>query len=152
MDYCAQVKAAYALRWENPRIVSTGILKTTDNRYILGSVFGQLSDGIWENNESLRDFGTYARTHKSEDEIEDSFLSIEISTKGFNPYKGMTDKDVFAFIADKIKKIVDTEKRHNIEAKEKYAWKKDNDFYSEYLDAPISAAVELRKKLLELSK
>jgi hypothetical protein len=77
-------------------VVNTGI-KATDKRLsILGSVIGQMSDGIWENTRSMEKY----------------WKSLDYSEKNGEIYledHGFVCQDVRKFFADKIKQIIKIE-------------------------------------------
>ncbi len=85
---------------ECTREVSTGLDNTEVNRAILKSVFGQMSDGMWENTPSVTPYWSYATYDPSNTKI-----YISNSTDKKNPYCSMTDVQIRNYFARKIKHI-----------------------------------------------
>lgn len=136
---------AYRKRYENARQVDTDLPPSDIAYNVLSSTLGQLSDGIWENKEPLRFYGCCARVSKKDT------LVIEISRETFeNPWLDMSDSEVLQFLAERIKKVVETENRRRDDNDKK--WRRGNTQKSDYLNAPISDAYIIRKHLIKQAK
>lgn len=88
------------------RLINT-YLKSSNRKYqeIISSVYGQLSDGKWENSPSMEKY--WRQTDKIDDI--DGYIYIGISNKQYDPFYGKSDKEVKAWFADKAKLLVKDE-------------------------------------------
>ena len=110
---------------DNVRIIDTGLPATKENDEIISSVFGQLSDGIWENSPRMNGYWMFATNKKYNgkvvlvvDKTPGSWLGSN-SPKALghrylypnvnNPYLHMSDEKIIAWFANKIKYIVKLE-------------------------------------------
>lgn len=84
------------------RRINTG-LHTESDALVLNSIFGQMSDGIWENSPRMEPYWKNADVEKDGDTI---YLVIIGS---YSPYDRMTDEDILKYFAQKAKQIVKTE-------------------------------------------
>lgn len=110
---------------EKYRIIKTG-LKTQKECDILDGVFGQLSDGMWENSRAAGGYWPY---------IDADFENGEVVLKVSNAYRkyeeptnkllNMTDDNVKKWLAKKIKQVIQ---------EEGLDWKRDNTEETDYLD------------------
>lgn len=110
---------------EKYRIIKTG-LKTQKECDILDGVFGQLSDGMWENSRAAGGYWPY---------IDADFENGEVVLKVSNAYRkyeeptnkllNMTEDNVKKWLAKKIKQVIQ---------EEGLDWKRDNTEETDYLD------------------
>ena len=93
----------------NTRTIHTGFY-TNKAKEVIDSVFGQLSDGMWENSRAAEKYWRFATT----DVADDGEIVVNISTdswKGYdrdwvrNGFYDMTEKQVLEFIAHKMKAV-----------------------------------------------
>lgn len=111
---------------EKYRIIKTG-LKTQKECDILDGVFGQLSDGMWEDSRAAGGYWPYI-----EAELENGEVVLKVST-AYRKYDGiptnklidMTDDDIKKWLAKKIKQVI---KEEGLE------WKRDNSEETDYLN------------------
>ena len=82
------------------RIVNTGLKATVTNLEILNSVFGQLSDGMWENSPGARRYWKFADVDQRCGEV-----VINVDDGFGSGWSRMTDVEVKQFLARKIKQI-----------------------------------------------
>lgn len=110
---------------EKFRIIKTG-LKTQKECDILDGVFGQLSDGMWENSPAAGGYWPYIDA-----ELENGEVVLKVSTayrkyeEPTNKLLNMTDDDVKKWLAKKIKQVI---------KEEGLDWKRDNSEKTGYLD------------------
>ena len=122
---------------DNDRIIHTG-LYSNKAKEVLSSVFGQLSDGAWENNPY------YDRYWKFGDVMQevDGEVTIHISAKTgerdyhgkwiANGFIGMSDTDVKQWMARMVKKTIQMELRDESIVN---GWRRDNtEFETRYLN------------------
>jgi hypothetical protein len=110
---------------EKYRIIKTG-LKTQKECDILDGVFGQLSDGMWENSRAAGGYWPYIDA-----ELENGEVVLKVSTayrkyeEPTNKLLNMTDDDIKKWLAKKIKQVI---------KEEGLDWKRDNSDETDYLD------------------
>ena len=108
------------------RIIDTGLPATKENDEIISSIFGQLSDGIWENSPRMNGYWMFATNktyngkivlvvdktpgswsnstpHKAMGKYRYLYNNVQ------NPYFRMSDEKIIAWFANKIKYIVKLE-------------------------------------------
>ena len=110
---------------EEYRIIKTG-LKTQRECDILDSVFGQMSDGLWENSPAAGGYWPYIDA-----DLENGEVVLKVS-KAYRKYEEpsnkllkMTDDDIKKWLAKKIKQVI---------KEEGLDWKRDNTEKTDYLD------------------
>ena len=111
---------------EKYRIIKTG-LKTQKECDILDGVFGQLSDGMWENSRAAGGYWPYIDA-----ELENGEVVLKVST-AYRKYDGiptnklidMTDDDIKKWLAKKIKQVI---------KEEGLDWDRGNEEETDYLD------------------
>lgn len=110
---------------DNVRIIDTGLPATKENDEIISSVFGQLSDGIWENSPRMNGYWMFATNKKYNGKI---VLVIDKTPGSWygskspkalghnylypsvnNPYLHMSDEKIIDWFANKVKYIVKLE-------------------------------------------
>lgn len=96
---------------ENTHLVDLGLdAKFKD---MIDSVFGQLSDGYWENSPRMRGYWKFAtpilKDNKIYLEIDNAHWTGDGSSTVYNLWDGMSDARVKQFLADKIKFLVKEE-------------------------------------------
>lgn len=107
------------------RIIKTG-LKTQKECDILDGVFGQLSDGMWENSRAAGGYWPYIDA-----ELVNGEVVLKVSTayrkygEPYNKLLDMTDDDIKKWLAKKIKQVI---------KEEGLDWKRDNSEETDYLD------------------
>ena len=110
---------------EKYRIVKTG-LKTQKECDILDGVFGQLSDGMWENSRAAGGYWPYIDAELRGGEVvlivSNAYRKYEEPT---NKLLDMTDDDIKKWLAKKIKQVI---------KEEGLDWKRDNSEETDYLD------------------
>lgn len=110
---------------EEYRIIKTG-LKTQKECDILDGVFGQLSDGMWENSRAAGGYWPYIDA-----ELENGEVVLKVSTayrkygEPYNKLLNMPDDDIKKWLAKKIKQVIKDEGLD---------WKRDNEEETDYLD------------------
>ncbi len=110
---------------EKYRIIKTG-LKTQKECDILDGVFGQLSDGMWENSRAAGGYWPYIDA-----EFENGEVVLKVSTayrkyeEPYNKLLNMTEDNVKKWLAKKIKQVIQ---------EEGLDWKRDNTEETDYLD------------------
>lgn len=110
---------------EKYRIIKTG-LKTQKECDILDGVFGQLSDGMWENSPAAGGYWPYI-----DSELENGEVVLKVSNayrkyeEPTNKLLNMTDDDIKKWLAKKIKQVI---------KEEGLDWKRDNSEETGYLD------------------
>ena len=110
---------------EKFRIIKTG-LKTQKECDILDGVFGQLSDGMWENSRAAGGYWPYIDA-----ELENGEVVLKVSNayrkyeEPTNKLLNMTDDDIKKWLAKKIKQVI---------KEEGLDWKRDNSDETDYLD------------------
>lgn len=110
---------------EKYRIIKTG-LKTQKECDILDGVFGQLSDGMWENSRAAGGYWPYIDA-----ELENGEVVLKVSTayrkyeEPTNKLLNMTDDDIKKWLAKKIKQVI---------KEEGLDWDRGNEEETEYLD------------------
>lgn len=110
---------------DNVRIIDTGLPATKENDEIISSVFGQLSDGIWENSPRMNGYWMFATNKKYNGKV---VLVIDKTPGSWwgskspkalgyrylykntsNPYLHMSDEKIKNWFASKVKQIVKIE-------------------------------------------
>lgn len=100
------------------RIINTGLNATEKYKDVFKSIFGQMSDGIWENSPKMNGYWVCADMEVNK---EDNTIVIEIEENPYyaewgktvkNPYYSMSDAKVLAYLANKIKQIVAEERKY----------------------------------------
>jgi hypothetical protein len=110
---------------EKYRIIKTG-LKTQKECDILDGVFGQLSDGMWENSRAAGGYWPYIDA-----EVVNGEVVLKVSTayrkydEPTNKLLDMDDVSVKKWLAKKIKQVI---------KEEGLDWKRDNEDETDYLD------------------
>lgn len=110
---------------EKYRIIKTG-LKTQKECDILDGVFGQLSDGMWENSRAAGGYWPYIDA-----ELENGEVVLKVSTayrkyeEPTNKLLNMTDDDIKKWLAKKIKQVI---------KEEGLDWDRGNEETTDYLD------------------
>ena len=110
---------------EKFRIIKTG-LKTQKECDILDGVFGQLSDGMWENSRAAGGYWPYIDA-----ELENGEVVLKVSTayrkyeEPTNKLLNMTDDDIKKWRAKKIKQVI---------KEEGLDWDRGNEEETDYLD------------------
>ena len=110
---------------EKYRIIKTG-LKTQKECDILDGVFGQLSDGMWENSRAAGGYWPYIDA-----ELENGEVVLKVSTayrkygEPYNKLLNMPDDEIKKWLAKKIKQVI---------KEEGLDWKRDNTEETDYLD------------------
>lgn len=110
---------------EQYRIIKTG-LKTQKECDILDGVFGQLSDGMWENSRAAGGYWPYIDA-----ELENGEVVLKVSNayrkydEPTNKLLDMSDDDIKKWLAKKIKQVI---------KEEGLDWKRDNEEETDYLD------------------
>lgn len=117
-------------------IVHTGLFSKKANE-ILNSVIGQMSDGMWENSNSMNKYWMFARIEQAENgenviEIKNERCTNYCGKYVPNGFDGLNANDILDFFAKKIKQIIKQEMKDN--NADRAAWKRDNtDFHTQYL-------------------
>lgn len=107
------------------RIIKTG-LKTQKECDILDGVFGQLSDGMWENSRAAEGYWPYIDADLKNGEVVLTVSnSYRYDGRPTNKLLDMSDDDVKKWLAKKIKQVI---------KEEGLDWKRDNSDETEYLD------------------
>lgn len=110
---------------EKYRIIKTG-LKTQKECDILDGVFGQLSDGMWENSRAAEGYWPYIDADLKNGEVVLTVSnSYRYDGRPTNKLLDMSDDDVKKWLAKKIKQVI---------KEEGLDWKRDNSDETEYLD------------------
>lgn len=99
------------------RTVNTGFSDTEKGAKILSRVFGQMSDGIWEESNAITGYWLCAHINNNGDlQIATTYRSPETYYKCKNPYKKMSDAAIRSYFANKIKQIAKINLKDNYEA------------------------------------
>lgn len=123
----------YSLSFD--KVVKTNLPNNQKSIDILGSVIGQMSDGMWENSPYMEGYWHFVNTCKdySKDSVEDGNIYIADRPWDYegrysinNRFYGMSEQEVKTFFAKKIKKIT------NEELKDNYIGEKRKQFYAIY--------------------
>ena len=110
---------------EKYRIIKTG-LKTQKECDILDGVFGQLSDGMWENSRAAEGYWPYIDADLKNGEVVLTVSnSYRYDGRPTNKLLDMSDDDVKKWLAKKIKQVI---------KEEGLDWKRDNSDETDYLD------------------
>ena len=110
---------------EQYRIIKTG-LKTQKECDILDGVFGQLSDGMWENSRAAEGYWPYIDADLKNGEVVLTVSnSYRYDGRPTNKLLDMSDDDVKKWLAKKIKQVI---------KEEGLDWKRDNSDETDYLD------------------
>lgn len=110
---------------EQYRIIKTG-LKTQKECDILDGVFGQLSDGIWENSRAAEGYWPYIDADLKNGEVVLTVSnSYRYDRRPTNKLLDMSDDDIKKWLAKKIKQVI---KEEGLE------WKRDNSDETDYLE------------------
>ena len=110
---------------EKFRIIKTG-LKTQKECDILDGVFGQLSDGMWENSRAAEGYWPYIDADLKNGEVVLTVSnSYRYDGRPTNKLLDMSDDDVKKWLAKKIKQVI---------KEEGLDWKRDNSDETDYLD------------------
>lgn len=116
------------------RIVHMGLYSKAAQD-LFDSIFGQLSDGIWENAWSSTKYWYFAQTDRAPDGEVVIKVAVDYSTSYCgryvpNGFREMSDVKILEWLGFKLKAIVQTELRDNDIKK---GWKRDSEFVSQYL-------------------
>lgn len=91
------------------RIIETG-LTTQLQADIIDAVFGQLSDGKWENSRAMEGYWPYIEVVKKGKNV---FLvvseNMKLASRPMNKFDDMTDDKVKIWVANKIKEVIKDE-------------------------------------------
>lgn len=144
---------------DNAHIIHTGLYSNVAKE-MLDSIFGQMSDGMWENSPSMDKYWRFART----EQLPDGEVVIKISTKSaeyggyrytHNGFFGMDDAKVMDFLGHKLKAIAIQEiKDDNLPTTgSNKAWRRDNQtdasaYLSYHEDIKIAHIYYLYERLL----
>jgi len=110
---------------EKYRIIKTG-LKTQKECDIIDGVFGQLSDGMWENSRAAEGYWPYIAADLRNGEVVLTVSnSYRYDGRPTNKLLDMSDDDVKKWLAKKIKQVI---------KEEGLDWKRDNSDETDYLD------------------
>ena len=110
---------------EKYRIIKTG-LKTQKECDILDGVFGQLSDGMWENSRAAEGYWPYIDADLKNGEVVLTVSnSYRYDGRPTNKLLDMSDDDIKKWLAKKIKQVI---------KEEGLDWKRDNSDETDYLD------------------
>ena len=110
---------------EKFRIIKTG-LKAQKECDILDGVFGQLSDGMWENSRAAEGYWPYIDADLKNGEVVLTVSnSYRYDGRPTNKLLDMSDDDVKKWLAKKIKQVI---------KEEGLDWKRDNTDETDYLD------------------
>lgn len=110
---------------EKYRIIKTG-LKTQKECDILYGVFGQLSDGMWENSRAAEGYWPYINASLKNGEVVLTVSnSYRYDGRPTNKLLDMTDDDIKKWLAKKIKQVI---------KEEGLDWKRDNTEETDFLD------------------
>ena len=110
---------------EKYRIIKTG-LKTQKECDILDGVFGQLSDGMWENSRAAEGYWPYIDADLKNGEVVLTVSnSYRYDGRPTNKLLDMSDDDVKKWLAKKIKQVI---------KEEGLDWKRDNSDETDYHD------------------
>lgn len=114
------------------RLIDTGLTSDRDEE-VLDSVIGQLSDGIWENSPAMNKFWLFANVEKVGDKV-----CLKINDGGtewnrhymYSGFANMTNDEIKAWFARKVKQIAKTEMGDGSNAK----WDRNDETVLDYLD------------------
>lgn len=122
---------------DSDRIVHTGMY-TKKAKEVIDSVFGQMSDGAWENNPYYDRWWKFGDAAQEVDGEVTIHISAKTGERGYNGkwiengFSGMSDIDIKNWMARMVKKTMQMElKDENIS----HGWRRDNtDFMTHYLN------------------
>lgn len=122
---------------DNDRVIRTG-LYSNKAKEVLSSVFGQLSDGAWENNPYYDRYWKFGDVTQEVDGEVTIHISAKMGEREYhskwieNGFTGMSDVDVKQWMARMVKKTMQMELRDEDVPN---GWKRDNtDFMTHYLN------------------
>ncbi len=100
------------------RTVSTGFSDANKGIKILSNVFGQMSDGIWEESNAITGYWQCARVNGEDGNllIATTYRSPSSYYKCKNPFRKMSDDAIRTYFANKIKQVVRINLEDNYEA------------------------------------
>ena len=106
---------------EKTRVIDLDLPDTPVNKEIIESVFGQISDGIWENSPRMEGYWYFEQEVVAQDgklfllisSVSGEFVRHRSSNFLENPYYRMSDEAIVNFVANKIKQIVYEEFKDN---------------------------------------
>jgi len=114
------------------RIINTGLTNGLEYE-ILQSVFGQMSDGIWENSPAVEKYWKNAKHDMTNGEV-----VLIISERGWdNPYRDKTDLEIKKYFANKIKQIVKKENEYYGDVE----WSRDNNTVTRFMGYILDVTV-----------
>ena len=95
------------------RKIDTGLVGEVECN-VLKSVFGQLSDGYWENSHAMQKYWNNADVSLVENQV-----CLFVGQDFQSPYNDMTDKEIKAWFAKRAKQVV--------KFLQEDSWKRNND-------------------------